>query len=121
MEIVLALGILSIVLVALGGLMYQVSYQTRGAAARSYLSAARQSAATRVEGTPWDSLTSLAFIGCITDTVGQLVYDRCTTEADSAKLRRIEIVLTPVGNLRAPPETVVVYRVKPSPIAPFRP
>lgn len=117
----MALGILSIVLVALGGLMYQVSYQTRGAAARSYLSAAKQSAATRVEGTAWDSLASPSFTGCATDTLGQLVYNRCTTEVDSAKLRRVEVVLTPIGNLRAPPDTVVVYRVKPSPIAPFKP
>jgi hypothetical protein len=101
--------------------MYQVSYQTRGSAARSYLSAARQSAETRVEGTPWDSLASLAFIGCATDTLGQLIYNRCTTVADSAKLRRIDVVLTPIGNLRAPPETVVVYRVRPAPIAPFIP
>lgn len=120
-EIVVALGILSIVLVSLGGLMYQVSYLTRGAAAASYLSAAKQSAATRVEGTPWDSLASLAFIGCVTDSLGPLVYNRCTTVADTAKLRRVEVVLTPVGNLRAPPDTVVVYRVKPSPVAPFTP
>ena len=120
-EIVVALSILSLVLVGLGGLMYQVSYQTRGSAARSYLSAAKQTAATRVEGTPWDSLASLSFIGCVTDTLGQLVYNRCTTEADTAKLRRVEVVLTPIGNLQAPAETVVVYRIKPSPIAPFTP
>lgn len=121
MEIVVALTILSVVLVSLGGLMYQVSVQTRRSAALSFLSAAKQSAQTRVEGTSWDSLASLSFIGCVNDSTGQLAYSRCTTVSDTAKLRRIQVVLTPTGNLVIAPDTVLVYRVKPAPKAPFLP
>src|SRR3990172_6300120 len=79
MEILVALGILSVVLVSLGGLMFQVSLQTRRATTLAYMSSAAQNAQTRVEGLPWDSLASPSVIGCTTDTTGQLVYTRCTT------------------------------------------
>ncbi len=120
-EIIVALGILSVVLVSLGGLMYEVSVQTRKSAALSFLSAAKQSAQTQVEGTTWDSLASASFLGCVSDTTGQLIYDRCTTVVDTATLKRVQVVLTPTGNLTAPPDTVLVYRVKPWPQSPFRP
>jgi Tfp pilus assembly protein PilE len=120
-EIVVALTILAAVVVFLGSLMYQVSLQTRRSAVLSFLSAAKQSAETRVEGTSWDSLASPSFLGCATDTTGQLVYYRCTTVTDTAKLRRIQVVLTPTGTLTVSPDTVLVYRVKPAPKSPFNP
>lgn len=122
MEILVALGILSIVLVSLGGLMFQVSLQTRRATTLSYLSAAVQVAQTRVEALPWDSLGSAGVIGCTADTSGQLTYTRCTTVTDiSAKLKRIQVVLTPTGILIAPPETLTVDRTKPQFASPFYP
>lgn len=126
MEIVVALGILSVVLISLGALMYQVSSHTRRSAAASYLSAAVQSAQAWVEAVPWDSLNSTtalaAIVGCRTDTTGQLVYSRCTTVTDvGSTLKRIQVVLQPTGNLVAPPDTVLVYRAKPLPLSPFRP
>lgn len=122
MEIVVALAILSVALVSLGGLMFQVSVRTRRATALSYLSAAVQSAQTRVEGLPWDSLGSAALIGCTTDTTGQLTYTRCTTVTDlGAKLKRVQVVLSPTGNLTAPPDTVIVDRAKPQTVIPFYP
>jgi hypothetical protein len=108
-----ALGILSVVLVALGGLMYQVSVRTRSSTARAFLSAAMQDAQSRVEAAPWDSLPSLANPACVTDTSGQLVYNRCTTVIDTADLRRVQVVVIPIGNLTAPANTLVVYRVEP--------
>ena len=121
MEIVVALTILSVVVVSLGGLMYQLSVQTRRSAALSYLAAAKQSAQTRVEGTSWNDLASLAVPACVTDTTGQLVYNRCTTVLDTAKLKRIQVVLTPIGDLVIPADTVLVYRMRPAPKAPFNP
>ncbi|HWP38865.1 MAG TPA: prepilin-type N-terminal cleavage/methylation domain-containing protein [Gemmatimonadales bacterium] len=111
-EVLIALGILSVVLVALGGLMFQVSLQTRRSAALSYRSAAAQKAQAYVEGLPWDSLG--AAVGCVTETTGQLTYSRClTVQTVTTKLKRITVVLTSTGNLVAPPETLVVDRAKP--------
>jgi len=120
-EILVALAILSIVLVSLGGLMFQVSLQTRRATTLAYLSAAVQKAQTRVEGLPWDSLGSSSVIGCTTDTTGQLVYSQCTTVRGHPTFDTIRVVLTPTGTLTAPPETVTVYRAKPRFISPFVP
>ena len=111
-EVIIALGILSLVLMALGGLMFQVSLQTRRSAALSYRSAAAQKAQAFVEGLPWDSLG--AAVGCVTDTAGQLTYSRCVTVQNvTAKLKRITVVLTSSGNLVVQPETLVVDRTKP--------
>lgn len=120
-EILVALGILSVVLISLGGLMFQVSQQTRRATTLSYLSAAVQIAQTRVEGLPWDSLGSFSSVGCTTDTTGQLVYTRCTTIRGHPTFDTIQVVLTPTGVLSAPPETVTVYRAKPRLTTPFIP
>jgi type II secretory pathway pseudopilin PulG len=111
-EVLIALGILSLVLVALGGLMFQVSLQTRRSAALSYRSAAAQKAQAYVEGLPWDSIG--AAVGCVADNAGQLAYTRCVTVQNLAiNLKRITVVLTSTGNLVAPPETLVVDRTKP--------
>jgi Tfp pilus assembly protein PilV len=121
MEIVVALFILSVVLVSLGGLMFQVSVQTRRAATLAYLSAAVQTAQTRVEGLPWDSLGSATVLGCTADSTGQLQYTRCTTVRGHPVFDTIQVVLTPTGILTAPPETVTVYRAKPRLGLPFTP
>lgn len=121
MEIMIALMILSVVLISLGGLMFQVSVQTRRGTTLSYLSAAVQKAETGVEGLPWDSLGSVAVVGCTTDSSGQLVYSRCTTVRGHPNFDTIQVVLTPTGALTAPPETVTVYRARPRGTSPFRP
>jgi type II secretory pathway pseudopilin PulG len=121
MEILVAMGILSVVLVSLGGLMFQVSLQTRRATTLAYMGAAVQMAQTRVEGLPWDSLGSASVIGCTTDTSGQLVYTQCTTVRGHPSFDTIRVVLTPTGLLTAPPETVTVFRAKPRLITPFTP
>lgn len=121
MEIVVALTILSVALVSLGGLMFQVSSQTRRATTLAYLSAAAQMAQTRVEGLPWDSLGTAGVLGCTTDTTGQLTYSQCTTVLGHPTFDTIRVVLTPTGVLTAPPETVTVYRAKPRFATPFSP
>lgn len=117
-EVIIALGILSLVLLALAGLMFDVSLGTRRSAALSYRSAAAQMAQGWIAALPWDSIPSS--VGCTADTTGRLVYTRCVSvQSPSSKLRRVTVVITPTGALTAPPETVVVDRAKPLPLSPF--
>ena len=106
-EVLVALTILSIVLIALGGLMFQVGRQTRLSAATTYRSAAMQRAAAWIEGLPWDSSTSAIIGGCTADSSGLMSYDRCTT-------------VVPNGIFTALPETLVVYRNKARPASPLQ-
>jgi prepilin-type N-terminal cleavage/methylation domain-containing protein len=120
-EVIVALTILSIVLIALGGLMFQVGKQTRSSAATTYRSAALQRAAAWVDGLPWDSSTTGIIGGCTSDSSGLMAYDRCTTVVDStSRLRKISVVVVPNGIFTAVPETIVVYRNKPRPASPLR-
>ncbi|GIW51944.1 MAG: hypothetical protein KatS3mg081_1299 [Gemmatimonadales bacterium] len=119
-EVIVALGILSVVLIALAGLMFDVSLGTRRSAALSYRSAAAQMAQAWIAALPWDSLSSA--VGCTSDSTGQLVYSRCVTVQDlSSDQKRVTIVITPTGALTAPPDTIVVDRAKPLPLSPFLP
>ncbi len=111
-EIMLALSILSTVLVALGGLMFQAASHTRRSAAIAFRGAASERAAAWVQNLPWDSLTSA--VGCATDTSGQLVYTRCVTlQTTSPQLRRMSVVITPTGPVVIKPDTVVIDRNRP--------
>ncbi len=108
----IALSILATVLVALGGLMFQIARHTRQSAAAGYRAAAVTSAAAWAHGTPWDSIDN--GIGCESDTIGQFPYTRCVTVQDvSLRLKRVTVSITPTGPVVIPPETVVVDRNKP--------
>ena len=110
-EVIVALSILSIVLIALGGLMFQVGRQTRLSAATTYRTAAVQRAASWLEGLSWDSSASRIIGGCTSDSSGLMAYDRCTTVVDStARLRKVTVVVVPTGIFTALPETLIVYR-----------
>jgi hypothetical protein len=114
-----ALTILSVVLMALGGLMFQVARQTRGSAATTYRSAAMQRAAAYVQGLPWTGIDPA--IGCRADSSGQLEYNRCISVMDSTpRLKRITVVISPTGVLTALPDTLVVYRYRGRPDSPLR-
>lgn len=116
----MALGILSVVLIALGGLMFQVSLYTRRSAALAYRSAAIQAAEAWMWGLPWDSIP--AAVGCITDTSGQLIYSRCLSVQDlAARHRRLTTVVSAMGNLTVPAETLVIDRVRALSPSPFLP
>ena len=67
-EIMVALTILSTVLVALGGLMFQVGQQTRTSARETYQAAAMQQGAAYVGSLSWTELDGAA--GCTSDTTG---------------------------------------------------
>src|SRR5215510_10014807 len=95
-EIVLALTILAIVLMALGGLMFQVGRYTRNSAAVSYRSAAAQMAGAWAQAIPWDSIPTS--VGCFPDTTGQMTYTRCiTVQTVTTNLKRVTTVITPTG------------------------
>lgn len=113
-EIMIALSILTTVLVALGGLMFQVAHHTRQSEAVGYASAAATSAFAWAETLPWDSLSSA--VGCVDDSVGQFTYARCTTvQSVTARLKRLTVVISPTGVLTPQPDTVVVERHRPVP------
>lgn len=107
-EIVMALSILAVVLISLGGVMFQVARYTQHSAEATNRSAAIASTVAWAQALPWDSIYGAA--GCVTDTAGTLSYVRCTTIATpSADLRTIDVVVTPTTG-RA--DTVEVTRCK---------
>ncbi|MDH3478385.1 MAG: hypothetical protein OEO20_08790 [Gemmatimonadota bacterium] len=117
-EVLIALGILSGVLIALGGLMFQVASNTRLSAAAGYRSAAVTSAEAWAAGLPWDSIDGQS--GCVTDTTGLLEYTRCTSvQTPEPSLKQLTVVISPFGQLVVAPETVVVRHTKPKLASPF--
>lgn len=117
-EILLAMTILSTVLIALGGLMYQIARQNQRSAVVGYRSAATMTAAAWAGGLPWDSID--AYAGCQADSAGQLAYSRCMFVQDpSPKLKRMTVVISATGSITVQPETIVVNRPKPRPPSPF--
>jgi hypothetical protein len=111
MEVVVALTLLSVVLLALTGIMWEMGRHTYIASAVGARGAAIEGALGLGEGTRWDSLSAL--VGCTTDTSGQLVYTRCVEYlTPNPTVRQLRMILTPTdGSLR--PETLLVTRVRP--------
>ena len=119
-EIMLALTILAIALLAMGGLMWQVAQHTRRATAVGYRTAAAASAAAWVQSVPWDSLD--AWASCQADTIGLFTFDRClTVQTLSLKLKRATVAIQSTGALSVRPDTVVVDRNKPRLLSPLTP
>lgn len=106
----LALTILSVVLMGLGGLMFQAARQTRQSAAVAYRSSAITSAEAWSRALPWDSAPGA--VGC-TDSlrIGELLYRRCVNLlVNTGRYQQLEVVITPIGNLVVVEDTVVVDR-----------
>lgn len=117
-EILLAMTILSTVLIALAGLMYQIARQNHRSGAVGYRSAATMTAAAWARALPWDSID--AQVGCRADSSGLLAYSRCTFVQDAApQLKQITVVISATGQIAVQPETIVVNRPKPRPPSPF--
>lgn len=110
-EIVVALGILSVVLMSLGGLMYEVARGSRQSALATYRAAAARHAAAWIEGLEFDSLSTA--VGCTSDSSGILEYTQCVTVSGSGNTRQATIVIQPTGNLTTSPDTQVVMRTRP--------
>ena len=107
-EIMVALTILSSVLVALGGLMFQVGQQTRTSARETYQAAATQQGAAFVSALPWADIDGAA--GCTTDTTGLMEYDQCIAVSGSGNDKLITLIITPTGVFAGAPDTLTVYR-----------
>jgi hypothetical protein len=116
-EIMIALGIMSVILISLGGLMFQVARHTQRSAAVGYRSAALTSAGSWAQSLHWDSIDGST--GCLQDTTGLLVYTRCVVVQSSGRLKEIQVVVSPSGILAIAPDTVIVHRTKPKTVSPF--
>lgn len=110
-EVMVALTILSTVLVALGGLMFQVGRHTRMSARQTYQAAAVQQGAAYVQALPWNAIDGAA--GCRTDSTGLLAYRRCVAVADSGNFKLVTLIVSPTGIFVSRPDTVSLYRHKP--------
>ncbi len=117
-EVMIALTILSVVLLALGGLMFQVSQRSRSSAATTYRTAAAQKVAAQIQSMPWDSINGA--IGCTADSSGLIAYNRCISVTSvGAKTKQVTVVISPTGLFTALPETLLVVRSKSRPVSPF--
>jgi hypothetical protein len=115
----IALTIMSVVLLALGGLMFQVSQRSRTSAATIYRTAAAQKAAAHIQSLPWGSIDGTS--GCTADSSGLMAYNRCISVTNAgAKMKQITVVISPTGIFTALPETLLVVRsLKSRPVSPF--
>lgn len=118
-ETMLALSVLSIVLMGLGGMMFEAARHTRQSAAVAYLSSAVATAEAWSRALPWDSAP--AAIGCADSlTTGQLVYTQCVElPVNTSKYQQIRVIISPAGNLVIKPDTVVVDRNRARSPSPF--
>ena len=118
-EVVVAITILSIVVMALGGLMFQVARHTRASAGVAYRSAASESAASWLHGLPWDSIPGA--VGCTDSlTTGLLEYTRCVELlTNTPRYRLARITISPTGVLQPSPDTISIERTKNRYTSPF--
>ena len=117
-EVMIALTIMSVVLIALGGLMFQVAQQSRSSAATTYRTAAAQKVAAHIQTLPWASIDGAS--GCTADSSGLMAYNRCISVITAnAKTKQITVVISPTGLFTALPETLLVVRSKTRPVSPF--
>jgi hypothetical protein len=119
-EIIMALGILATVLIALGGLMFQVAHHTRRSAMSGYRSAALSGAAAWAQALPWEAVDTMQD-RCGSDSSGPMSYSQCVfINKPSSRERGITVVITPTGSFAARPDTVQVVRTKPRPVSYLR-
>ena len=120
-EIMLALTLLSVVLMSLAGLMYQVARRTTQSAQVAFRSAALMNAAGWAQAIPWDSIPSL--VGWSTEeSIGQLAFRRYMSYETSGNWRIMTLVINPEGpsQTMVRPETLTVVRAKSVSTAPLK-
>jgi hypothetical protein len=109
---VIALGILSVVLMSLAGIMWQMGRQTRVSGVAAARTAAAESWASLALAARWDSLYTL--VGCAADTTAGLAYTRCFEVSNlSPALRQVRVIIAPSGPTTLPPETLLIQRTRP--------
>lgn len=108
----MALGILSVVLLSLTGIMWQMGRQSRLAGVAGARTAALESWASLAQAARWDSLGNL--VGCAADTSAGLAYTRCfEVTALSPSLREVRVIVAPAPATALAPETLLVQRTRP--------
>jgi hypothetical protein len=118
LEVVVALGILSVVLMSLSGIMWQMGRQSRISGAAAARTAAAESWASLAHAARWDSLTTL--VGCAADTTAGLAYTRCYEVSSlSSALREVRVIIAPAAGISLAPETLLVQRTRPRQPSPF--
>jgi hypothetical protein len=111
LEVIVALTLLSLVLLSLTGIMWQMGRHTRVASAVGRRGAAIEGALALAEFTRWDSLPAL--VGCTADTSAQFVYTRCIElQTISPTMRQLRLIVIPAGGTLRP-ETLMVARTRP--------
>jgi type II secretory pathway pseudopilin PulG len=111
-EIVVAMLITSVAVLALGVMMVRVSRAASTSATAVYEAAALGSEVSRLSALPYDSLSALA-TGCVTVSTPPQPYQRCTTINNiSSKVQQLIIIVTPSGNTLLKPDTVKLVRTK---------
>ena len=119
-EVMIALTIMSVVLIALGGLMFEVAQQNRSSAAITYRTAAAQKVAAHIQALPWDDIDGAS--GCTADSSGLMAYNGCiSVTLANLNTTNVTVVITPTGLFTALPETLLVARSnkKARPVSPF--
>ena len=116
-EVLVAISILSVVLVGLGGIMFRVGRSTIRANMGTHHTAAVQLAAGWIGTIPYDSLG--AAVGCESLSVSTLSYTRCV-EIDTISSRQIKasVIVQPSSTMLTV-DTVVIYRNQQYQQAPF--
>lgn len=118
LEVMMALILLSVVLISLVGLMFQMGRHTIISGQASLRAAAVQNAAAWALSAPWDSLAAIA--GCQDDSVGTFTYTQCITLRQHQDLDTVLVVITPTSTTNLLADTVMVNRIKPIPLSPLR-
>lgn len=109
----MALTILSVVLISLGGLMFHVARQTQVSAAFTYRAAAVQRASAWIEGLPWDALDGAQ--GSYSALMsGPMAYDQFVDVlplGSGTETKNVMVRIFPTGPLSlVGPDTLVVVR-----------
>jgi hypothetical protein len=110
-EVLIALTLLSVVLLALTGIMWEMGRHNRLAALVGARGAELASAASLAEAVRWDSIPAL--VGCSADTSAQIAYTRCfELSTPMTGLRQVRVIVTP-ADVSLKPETLLVNRTRP--------
>lgn len=120
LEVVIALGILSVVLLSLTGIMVQMGKQSRVSGVAAARTAAVESAASLAQAVRWDSIPNL--VGCAADSSAEFNYTRCYEVSTVAPgLRQIRAIIAPAVVSTVRPETLTVQRTRPRQRSPLSP
>jgi prepilin-type N-terminal cleavage/methylation domain-containing protein len=116
-EVVVAMVLLSVTLLALAALMVQVGQRGREVGTGAHRNAAMTEQINYYAALPYDSLLTRQG-GCTTVAEGSLEYVRCVSITAGANGRTVQVALTPTDT-RLRGDTVTFVRTKPPVGNPF--